>query len=126
MQALPTQGRGYPVNAADMRRWAGDNGYTFTWADDWDLGMSHAKFYGPGSAYDDCANGEPDTCEVVTMHDADGNIVASLGCVDGADGAYRAEVESDLAAEVYPDWQRAARRARSGARARRRALKRTP
>lgn len=114
------------MNAADMRRWAQDNGYTFTWSDDWDLGTSHAAYYGPESAYDDRANGEPDTCEVATMYDADGNIVASLGCVDDADDTYRAEVESDLAAEIYPEWQRAARRARSGTRARRRALKRTP
>jgi hypothetical protein len=111
----------------DDRTWALANGYTFAWADDWDLGTSHAKFYGPG-AYDDYVNGEPDSCELCTMLNADGDIVDSLGCIDGADADddHRREIESDMASVVRPMREREDRRRRSTMRARKRSLTRSP
>lgn len=71
-------------------------GYTFEWRDDWDLGVSHAEFYS-AEAYPD---GEPETCERVVLVDADGLVMASLGCIDDATDEYRREVENELACEV--------------------------
>lgn len=160
----------------EVRAWAASQGYTFDWQDDWDLGGTHAQYYGLGSAYapadvpddypvrpleqddeeatdlatcgecgrswDDAIptgltpvpsgrcpfeafhGGDPDTCEQCTMRDAEGGIVGSVGCIDDADDAYRAEIEADLAREVYPAWLKGERKARSTRRARRRSLKR--
>jgi len=111
------------MDGAQLLRWAERQGYTFTWADDWDLGgKSHTDYYGPGSAYEEC--GEPSTCETCDMVDANGDMVDSLGCIDDASEEYRREVEADMAREVYPAWVKAQRRSRSTWRARKRTLRR--
>lgn len=69
-------------------------GYTFGWSDDWEVG-NHYGFY--GEAY---ANGEPETCETCICRNADGEIVASLGCIDDADREYRRMIEAELALEA--------------------------
>lgn len=73
--------------------WARKNGITFEWSEDWEVG-DHRKEY--GEAYTD---GEPTTCE---QCDAvrDGEIVASIGCVDDADDDYRRFIEADLADDL--------------------------
>jgi len=109
------------MDEAQLLRWAEQQGYTFRWEDDWDLGGSHADFYGPGSAYED---GEPDTCEVCDMLDANGDLVDSLGCIDDASDEYRREIEAGMARGVYPAWVKAQRRTRSTWRARKRTLRR--
>lgn len=70
---------------------------TFTWTDDWSLGTSHADFYSR-EAYPE---GDPETCEscVATL---EGEVVASLGCIDGATPEYRRVVEAELALEAIP------------------------
>lgn len=76
-----------------------NDGLQVIWEDDWAVGSHHAEY---GEAYED-ENGapvEPDTCETAYVVDTDGNVLASLGCIDGADTAYRAEVESELLAEA--------------------------
>ena len=78
------------------------------WRDDWDLGCSHFTFY--GEAYADRENGEPDTCEWCAVYAPNGDLLASLGCIDDATDAYRAEIESELLAEARyelesPAWE---------------------
>ena len=82
---------------------------TIEWRDDWDVG-SHFEFN--GEAYtDECGEPlEPDTCEVCIVRDSNGNVLASLGCIDGADNAYRLEVETELLEEARyelesPKWE---------------------
>ena len=67
----------------------------FEWRDDWDVG-SHKEFYGKGSCYEDS---EPNTCETCTLFDADGKVLASLGCTDDATHDYRRVIEAELACE---------------------------
>jgi hypothetical protein len=76
------------------------------WTEDWDVG-SHKKFFGPDSAYEDR---EPDTCEQCIVYGPHGEVLASLGCIDDADDAYRREIESELMDEAQwelgvADWQ---------------------
>jgi hypothetical protein len=76
-------------------------GLEVLWEPDWDLGgKTHEDWY--GEAYADLPNGQPDTCEVAYVVDDHGNVLASLGCIDNADEAYRREVERDLLSEAYP------------------------
>lgn len=75
---------------------ATERGITFRWSDDWEVG-SHREFFGPGSAYE---NSEPDTCEQCDVLDADGELLASLGCIDDADEDYRRTVEAELLSEL--------------------------
>lgn len=71
-------------------------GWSFVWSDDWEVG-SHTEYYGPGSAYEDR---EPDTCENCDLFDADGDMIASLCCIDDADNNYRRVIEAELADEA--------------------------
>lgn len=79
-------------------------GITFGWEDDW--GVDHQKEF---DGYDD---GEPETCEVCTAYDEDGEIVGSLACVDDASSEYRRVVEAEIALEALGEmddvWQRPA------------------
>lgn len=77
---------------AQAEMWARKNGMTFEWEDDWEIG-SHVREY-------DGYEREPDTCETCIASDADGKVVASLGCVDDATAEYRRVVEAELASEV--------------------------
>lgn len=94
----PKEGR-----AATARRLAAAEQYCdahnwrIEWQDDWSLGCSHAEFYGTGSAYDE---GEPSTCEIAVLYDADNNILASLGCIDDVDDNYRRVIRAELALEA--------------------------
>lgn len=77
---------------AQAEKWAQDNGLTFEWSDDWEIG-SHMREY-------DTYEREPDTCETCCARDANGTVVASLGCIDDATGEYRRVIEAKLADEV--------------------------
>jgi hypothetical protein len=43
---------------------------------------------------------EPDTCEMCACIDQEGNVLASLGCIDDAEESYRRVIESELAIEA--------------------------
>lgn len=75
---------------ADRRNWS------YEWSDDWSIG-SHKKFYGEDSAY---ADHEPSSCESCVLRDEDGNVLASLGCIDDADNNYRRVIEAELTDEA--------------------------
>lgn len=70
------------------------------WEDDWSLGTSHYVEY--GEAYTDAEGNpdEPDTCERAYVEDQNGDVWASLHCIDGADDAYRAEIAGQLLEEA--------------------------
>jgi len=76
--------------------WAEAEGLEVIWHDDWSVG-NHREFY--GEAYDE---GEPTTCEWAAVVDDHDNVLASLGCIDGADDAYRREIVADLLVEAMP------------------------
>lgn len=88
------------LSLARAERHATRKGWTVTWADDWSLSRSHAAECGPGSAYDDMPNGEPDTCEQATLWDRWGRVIGSLGCVDDASDDYRRVVAAELASDA--------------------------
>ncbi len=67
-------------------------GFTFQWDD---LPMNHFAEY--GEAY---ANGEPELCESCLCFNADNQLVASLGRIDGATREHRRVVEAELAMEA--------------------------
>jgi hypothetical protein len=75
-------------------------GWTFTWRDDWELPHSHEQEF--GEAYSGMPDGEPETCEGVTLYDENDDVLESLGCVDDADSNYRRVVEAELALEAMP------------------------
>lgn len=81
---------------AAAEAWARSENMTYEWSDDWEVG-NHHDFY--GDAY---ADNEPTTCEVCLMRSPDGDVVASLGCIDDADNNYRRVVCAELALEVMP------------------------
>lgn len=81
---------------AAAEAWGKEVGLEFTWYDDWSLGMSHRQFYGEGGAYEE---GEPTSCEVC-IAELDGELLASLGCIDDADADYRRVIEAELADEA--------------------------
>lgn len=80
---------------ADAEAWARETGLTFQWEPD-PSGTVHVREF-------DCYEAEPETCEVCTAYDADGEPVASLGCIDDATDAYRRVVEAELAHEARPE-----------------------
>jgi hypothetical protein len=91
----PEQGRRRTAQAlADAELWAHEAGYSVDWEDDWDV-TDHVAEY-------DTYDTEPATCEQATMHDPDGAVVASLGCIDDATDEYRRVVEAELALEAKP------------------------
>lgn len=75
-------------------------GWGFEWSEDWDIG-SHKEYYGAGSCYEDS---EPTTCESCVCKDEDGEVLASLGCIDDATREYRRVVEAELADEALADY----------------------
>ncbi len=75
--------------------WAEREGVTVEWEDDWSLGTTHADFYSD-EAYPE---GDPTTCETCIVYDPNGNVLASLGCIDDADDTYRREIVEELMAE---------------------------
>lgn len=87
---------------AQAEEYAKREDWTFSWEDDWSLGMSHADYYGPGSVYEN-QDREPHSCESCILRDRHGDILASLGCVDDADQDYHRVVEAELALEAMPD-----------------------
>lgn len=81
---------------ARAEKYANAQDWLFEWEDDWSIG-NHKEFYGEGSAYDEH---EPSTCESCLLRDLDGNVLASLSCIDDADVNYRRVVEAELACEA--------------------------
>lgn len=77
------------------------------WFPDWDICISgdHADFFGNRDAY---PNGNPETCEYVVVRNEEGNVWASLGCIDDADEQYRKEIEKELLDEAQKQIEREA------------------
>ena len=73
-------------------------GLEFSWEDDWSVG-NHKEFFGDDSAY---ADREPETCETC-LAILNGDVVASLGCIDDADDNYRRVVQAQLADEFWEE-----------------------
>ncbi len=89
----PLEGRLQCAQAlARAEHTAREMGITFEWQDDWMV--DHAKEY---ECYED---GGPQTCEFCIARDAEGNVRASLGCIDDADANYRRVIEAELADEA--------------------------
>ena len=91
--ATQTPDEGRMVNARNMvsalRLTLGEGG-VFRWVPDWVT--DHEREF-------DCyVDGGPETCEWVGLY-VDGELVASLGCVDDADDDCRRVVEGELALE---------------------------
>jgi hypothetical protein len=82
------------IELAQVEAYGHNLGYTFAWDDDWEVG-NHFVFY--GYSY---RNGEPKTCEHCCCKDAEGNVVASVGCIDDATPQYRRVIEAELADEA--------------------------
>ncbi len=82
---------------ANAERYAQSQGFTFTWEDDWMV--DHAKEY---DCYED---GGPETCEACICRDSDGNVLASLCCIDDATSEYRRVIEAELASEGMATYQ---------------------
>lgn len=82
------------LQLAQAELYALDHGWTVDWQDD-DEGIDHVKSF---DGYDH----EPETCEQATLYDDEGNVLASLGCVDDADDDYRRVVAAQLAQEAAP------------------------
>lgn len=81
---------------ANAEAWARQENITFGWEEDWLVG-DHIREYG----YDD----NPLTCEVAAAYASDGEILASLGCIDDASNDYRRVINAELALEAqdrYP------------------------
>lgn len=74
--------------------WGTLQGWETRWEDDWSVG-SHVKFYG-SEGYPS----EPDSCETAFLEDSEGTVLASLSCIDGADGNYRRVISAELVLEA--------------------------
>lgn len=93
----PEQGRvRCAVAMAEAERQGRNIGLEFEWSDDWGVG-SHKDFYGKGSCYEEA---EPHTCEQCVCKFENGDVAASLGCIDDASANYRRVVEAELASEA--------------------------
>lgn len=77
---------------AAAERDAASLGIRVTWQPD-PYPVDHVKEF-------DCYDAEPETCEVATAYGPDGDVLASLGCVDDATPEYRRVVEAELADEA--------------------------
>ena len=76
---------------AAAEEWAQEVGVRFDWREDFEV--DHQKEF-------DCyADGGPETCEWVAAM-LNGELVASLGCVDDATPEYRRVIEAELALEA--------------------------
>ena len=81
-------------------------GWEVRWADDWSI--DHETEF---DCYD---KGGPETCETALLVDAQGNVLASLGCVDDATDEYRRVIEAELADEAVYQSRREAKRLCAG------------
>ena len=68
-------------------------GYRYEWANDWEGDHSYTK-------QSEFEGYEVATCETCTLYDEDGNVLASLGCIDDATDDYRRVVQAELAYEA--------------------------
>jgi hypothetical protein len=75
---------------ANAETWAAQAGIRYRWRPDWEIDHE--------TEFDCYSDGGPGTCEYVVAS-LNGNIVASLGCVDDATDEYRRVVEAELALE---------------------------
>ena|SRR5215831_17223718 len=82
---------------ANAERLAQSYGLQFNWEDDWLVG-DHTKEF-------DTYKENPQTCESCVCVDIEGNVLASLGCIDDADSNYRRVIEAELALEAIPQYQ---------------------
>lgn len=80
----------WAMSMAVAEEWAKAVGVTYVWEDDWEV--DHVAEF-------DCYVVAPGSCELVTAW-LDGEIMASLGCVDDAGPEYRRFVEAELAQEA--------------------------
>ena len=71
---------------------ATSEGFTITWEDDWSV--DHV------AEYDCYTDGGPSTCEGCIVRSANGDVLASLWCIDDADDDYRRQVEAELVDEA--------------------------
>jgi hypothetical protein len=71
---------------------AKQRGFEFQWQDDWTI-ADHVKEF-------DTYTEQPSTCETCLCLDEQGNVLASLGCIDDASNAYRRVIEAELASEA--------------------------
>lgn len=78
------------------KQWADRLGLVVRWESDWSVG-SHRV------AYPDAYDTEPEECLSVTVFSRHGNVLASLGCIDDPDEAYRREIEAELINEAYAE-----------------------
>jgi hypothetical protein len=85
------------VEMAEAEAYMQDVGWYCEWSEDWEIG-SHKDYYGKGSCYEDR---EPNTCEYCILFDENGDMLASLGCIDDASADYRRVIEAELADEAY-------------------------
>lgn len=76
---------------ATAEEWARDYDADYQWSDDW--GIDHV------AEFPDAYDSEPETCEACLMY-IDGELVASLSCIDDADDNYRRIIEAELALEA--------------------------
>jgi len=81
---------------------AQDAEFEYEWRDDWSVG-SHQEYFGKGSAYEES---EPNTCESCVLRSSDGEVLASLHCIDDADSNYRRVIEAELALEAFSEIDR--------------------
>lgn len=89
------------ISMAQAEQYGQNVGFTFEWEEDWSIG-SHKDFYGEGSYSDS----EPKTCESCLCRGADGQVLASVGCVDDASYDYRRVIEAELASEALVAYDR--------------------
>ncbi len=71
---------------------ASELGWQYEWCDDWQ---------GDHSCYEE--NEGPESCESCVLRDAQGKVLASLGCIDDADNSYRRVIEAELASEALAE-----------------------
>lgn len=79
----------------DAEQYAKDQGWDVRWEDDWDV--DHRKEF---DCYED---GGPQTCEYAQLVTEDGEVLASLGCIDDATNEYRRVIGAELASQAMAE-----------------------
>jgi len=74
------------------------DGWGFEWHDDWRVG-DHVNEFSSESYLNN-----PRTCECCLLRDGDGDVIASVGCVDDATDEYRRVIEAELAVEALAEY----------------------